>query len=51
MRMIVLRRGKLSPQVRAKLAVSSSQQGENISWASMTQTEYDALSTYDSYDS
>ena len=40
--------GKLSPQVRAKLAVSSSQQGENISWASMTQTEYDALSTYDS---
>ena len=40
--------GKLSPQVRAKLAVSSSQQGENIAWASMTQTEYDALSTYDS---
>ena len=40
--------GKLSPQVRAKLAVSSSQQGENIAWASMTQVEYDALSTYDS---
>ena len=39
--------GKLSPQVRAKLAVSASQQGENIEWASMTQVEYDALASYD----
>ena len=40
--------GKLSPQVRAKLAVSASQQGENIAWDSMTQVEYDALASYDS---
>lgn len=39
---------KLSPQVRAKLAATASQQGENIEWASMTQVEYDALTSYDS---